>query len=56
MATKSFYRDIITNSRKAKKLLTSLTKKDSTQIGRNIVPEGSKLVSNLQVQNILRDY
>ena len=56
MATKSFSRDIIVNSSKAIKLLRTSIKKDTTISERQIAPKGSKIVSDSQVQNILRDY
>ncbi len=56
MATKSFSRDIIVNSSRAIKLLRTSIKENSTQSVRKIAPKGSKIVSDSQVKNILRNY
>lgn len=56
MATKSFSRDIIVNSRKAIKLLRNSMKKGDTQRERQVTPKGSKIVSDSQVKSILQDY
>lgn len=56
MATKSFSRVIIVNSSRALKLLRTSIKKETSQVQRQIVPKGSKIVSDSKVKSILRDY
>lgn len=56
MATESFSRDIIVKNNKAVKLLRASLKEGSAKSTRPISKKGSKVVSDAQVREILRDF